>query len=64
MQDRKNGDSGTRTRDLCVANAPLSQLSYIPISGLYHCRKKKTRKNGDRYTVILKWKRTRGMETI
>ena len=24
------GDSGTRTRDLCVANASLSQLSYIP----------------------------------
>ena len=24
------GDSGIRTRDLCVANAALSQLSYIP----------------------------------
>ena len=25
-----SGDSGIRTRDLCVANAALSQLSYIP----------------------------------
>ena len=24
------GDYGSRTRDLCVANAALSQLSYIP----------------------------------
>jgi hypothetical protein len=26
------GDEGTRTLDLCVANAPLSHLSYIPTS--------------------------------
>lgn len=26
------GDSGTRTHDLCVANASLYQLSYIPMS--------------------------------
>ena len=25
------GDRGTRTPDLCVANASLSQLSYIPV---------------------------------
>ena len=25
------GDNGTRTRGLCVANASLSQLSYIPV---------------------------------
>ena len=25
------GDNGIRTRDLCVANATLSQLSYVPI---------------------------------
>ena len=24
------GDDGIRTRDLCVANATLSQLSYVP----------------------------------
>jgi hypothetical protein len=24
------GDEGIRTLDLCVANAPLSHLSYIP----------------------------------
>lgn len=24
------GDNGIRTRDLCVANATLSQLSYVP----------------------------------
>ena len=24
------GDEGTRTHDLCLAKAPLSQLSYIP----------------------------------
>ena len=27
---RKNGDDGIRTRDLSVANAALSQLSYVP----------------------------------
>lgn len=27
----RHGDNGIRTRDLCVANATLSQLSYIPI---------------------------------
>ena len=27
------GDNETRTRDLCVANASLSQLSYTPICG-------------------------------
>ena len=26
-----NGDNGIRTRDLCVANAALSQLSYVPM---------------------------------
>lgn len=26
----KNGDDGIRTRDLSVANAALSQLSYVP----------------------------------
>jgi hypothetical protein len=31
------GDEGIRTLDLCVANAPLSHLSYIPTSG--HCNK-------------------------
>ncbi len=25
-----SGDNGIRTRDLCVANAALSQLSYVP----------------------------------
>ena len=25
------GDEGTRTHDLCLAKAPLSQLSYIPV---------------------------------
>jgi hypothetical protein len=25
------GDEGIRTLDLCVANAPLSHLSYIPM---------------------------------
>ena len=25
------GDNGIRTRDLCVANATLSQLSYVPM---------------------------------
>ncbi len=25
-----HGDNGIRTRDLCVANATLSQLSYVP----------------------------------
>jgi len=28
---QKNGDDGIRTRDLSVANAALSQLSYVPI---------------------------------
>ena len=28
---KKNGDDGIRTRDLSVANAALSQLSYVPI---------------------------------
>lgn len=27
---KNNGDNGIRTRGLCVANAALSQLSYIP----------------------------------
>ena len=31
-----NGDNGIRTRDLCVANAALSQLSYIPMSNFYY----------------------------
>jgi hypothetical protein len=26
----ENGDRGIRTPDLCIANAALSQLSYIP----------------------------------
>ena len=28
------GDEGTRTPDLCLAKAPLSQLSYIPVDKL------------------------------
>ena len=28
----KNGDDGIRTRDLSVANAALSQLSYVPLN--------------------------------
>lgn len=28
---RWDGDEGTRTPDLCLAKAPLSQLSYIPV---------------------------------
>ena len=28
---QKSGDDGIRTRDLSVANAALSQLSYVPI---------------------------------
>ena len=28
---KNNGDDGIRTRDLSVANAALSQLSYVPI---------------------------------
>ena len=28
--DGSGGDGGTRTPDLCIANAALSQLSYIP----------------------------------
>jgi hypothetical protein len=31
---KNGGDEGTRTPDLCVANAPLSQLSYIPTKGI------------------------------
>ena len=30
IRERVSGDRGTRTPDLCVANASLSQLSYIP----------------------------------
>jgi hypothetical protein len=29
------GDRGTRTPNLCIANAALSQLSYIPVAGQY-----------------------------
>ena len=29
-EKRNGGDEGIRTLDLCVANAPLSHLSYIP----------------------------------
>ena len=28
---KNDGDNGIRTRGLCVANAALSQLSYVPI---------------------------------
>lgn len=28
---KNNGDDGIRTRDLSVANAALSQLSYVPM---------------------------------
>ena len=28
---KKSGDDGIRTRDLSVANAALSQLSYVPL---------------------------------
>jgi hypothetical protein len=31
MEEKKSGDEGVRTPDLGVANAALSQLSYIPI---------------------------------
>jgi hypothetical protein len=34
------GDEGTRTPDLCLAKAPLSQLSYIPTTGM--CGSEKT----------------------
>lgn len=37
---QKNGDRGTRTPDLCVANASLSQLSYIPIAVYYNANPK------------------------
>ena len=30
--ENDGGDNETRTRDLCVANASLSQLSYTPVS--------------------------------
>ena len=30
------GDNGIRTRDLCVANATLSQLSYVPATAVYY----------------------------
>ena len=36
---RYSGDDGIRTRDLCVANATLSQLSYVPTARIiiaYH----------------------------
>ena len=36
IRDRNNGDNGIRTRDLCVANAALSQLSYIPANTFYY----------------------------
>ncbi len=29
-RSESNGDEGTRTPDLLIANQPLSQLSYIP----------------------------------
>src|SRR5690606_3692136 len=29
---KRNGDEGVRTLDLCIANAPLSQLSYVPVT--------------------------------
>lgn len=28
------GDNGDRTHDLCIANAALSQLSYVPIDSI------------------------------
>ena len=31
---KNNGDNGIRTRGLCVANAALSQLSYVPIDSI------------------------------
>ena len=33
FSERKNGGERIRTADLCVANAPLSHLSYTPIKG-------------------------------
>src|SRR5207249_4558389 len=33
------GDRGTRTPNLCIANAALSQLSYIPVLGQYTGRR-------------------------
>ena len=35
LLDSIGGDRGTRTPDLCIANAALSQLSYIPKMGQY-----------------------------
>lgn len=34
------GDNGIRTRDLCVANATLSQLSYVPATAVYYSAEK------------------------
>ena len=34
-ESKNGGDSGIRTRDLCDANAALSQLSYIPTDSQY-----------------------------
>ena len=31
---KNSGDNGIRTRGLCVANAALSQLSYVPIDSI------------------------------
>jgi hypothetical protein len=31
LERKGGGDEGIRTLDLCVANAPLSHLSYIPM---------------------------------
>ena len=31
ISSKFSGDNGIRTRDLCVANATLSQLSYVPV---------------------------------
>ena len=35
-----NGDNGIRTRGLCVANAALSQLSYVPMCSIISQTKK------------------------
>ena len=38
--DPRYGDNGIRTRDLCVANATLSQLSYVPATAVYYSAEK------------------------
>jgi hypothetical protein len=41
MKSQKSGDGGVRTPDLGVANAALSQLSYIPMLVVEYIKLKK-----------------------